>query len=77
VILPAEMIKNFSQLVLFTEIHVFGEERILLNESGLTTPLTLQVFNDQHQDLQISINYKIDEVPGFEYVLSEVTKAER
>lgn len=59
-------IEALPQLVILTDIQVFGNDKIYFNESGLTIPMMLKKTNMIPQDCQVTISYKIDEVPGFE-----------
>lgn len=69
--LPKESLETHSSLAILTEIVTFGAEKLSLNESGLCTPIILTRFSKgQNLDKQVSIYYKIDKVPGFEYTIS-------
>ncbi len=61
--LPYETVKKYAHLVIFTDIQVFGNQWITLNNSGLTTPWIIR--NTQHleEDDLISLTYKIDQHP--------------
>lgn len=63
-------IQLFPQLVILTDIQVFGEEKIYFNQSGLTIPMNLKRFDVPMQDCSVKIAYKIDDVPGFEFAIS-------
>jgi len=67
--LPIEQMDEFNQLVILTEIQVFGEDRIGFNESGLTTPLILEDLSGQQEELTVNIRYCVNEDPGIEYQL--------
>lgn len=69
--LSKQSLKTHNSLAILTEIVTFGEEKLSLNESGLCTPIILTHFSkEQTADKHISIFYKIDTVPGFEYTIS-------
>lgn len=67
-IIQGSMLKNFNQVVLFTEIQVYKDTKINYNESGLTIPLRVM---DVEQALKIPITintqYKISDHPKLEY----------
>lgn len=70
-VLPKEQINRFPQLSMLTDIQVFGNEKLVLNQCSLTMPVRLNSFSEtETDDHQIEIGYKIDEVPGFDYVIS-------
>jgi predicted nucleic acid-binding protein len=69
-VLPKEQINRFPQLSMLTEIQVFGNEKLVLNQCSLTMPVRLNSFSEtEADDRHIEIGYKIDEVPGFDYVI--------
>lgn len=69
-LLPKEQIRDFPQLSILTDIQVFGDEKIILNQCSLTTVIKLKAFSETEEDDHcIDIAYKIDEVPGFDYVI--------
>lgn len=73
--LPERRPEHFDQLVLLTEIHVYGENHIRFNESGLTVPWILHPLPAQLQtDLSVKTQYVIDGDPGirFEVLKSSV-----
>lgn len=56
---------QFETLALITRITVFGNNKIQINESGLTSPILLNVFNNLTTEKKINISYKIDKEPGY------------
>jgi predicted RNA methylase len=65
--LKIEHLKEFNQLTVLTEIQVFGEDRIGINESGLTIPLILEDLSGHQKGLTLNIRYTVNEEPGIEY----------
>lgn len=63
---------NTVQPVLFTEVQVYKDERLLINESGLTTPKTLHLNGiSEGKPICIKTRYKIDKEPKLEYEILE------
>ncbi|MCE4565290.1 hypothetical protein INQ51_13315 [Maribellus sp. CM-23] len=66
--LEKHVLKDYSQLVLLTEIKVFCNERINLNESGLTTPLIIDnIPENVNQSITVLSQYKICTEPKLDY----------
>ena len=66
--LEKHALKNYSQLVLLTEIKVFCNERINLNESGLTTPHIIDnIPENVTQSITVLSQYKISAEPKLDY----------
>lgn len=65
--IPNKSASKFRELVVRTEITVFDDTEILINESGLTTPLILDDLPKATEDLCVKIHYKVDKKPGLEY----------
>ncbi|CAM3877373.1 hypothetical protein [Flavobacterium jumunjinense] len=63
-VLPKEA-TQFETLVLITRMTIFGDNKIKINESGLTVPIIIQVFNNQTTEKKFKISYKIDSEPGY------------
>ncbi len=61
---------QFDQLVLLTDIRVYGDERILTNQSGLTVPLLLHEFRDD-RPVKIHFAYRIASGIGFDYTFDQ------
>ena len=55
----------FDSLVLLTRMTIFGEEKIQLNQSGLTVPITLDLLANHKEEKTFTISYKIDSEPGY------------
>lgn len=70
-LIKEELEQERMQPVLFTEVQVYKDERLLVNESGLTTPKDL-LGNGvaEGQAMQIKSRYKIDKEPKLEYEIS-------
>ncbi|MEL6557850.1 MAG: hypothetical protein AAFQ94_06665 [Bacteroidota bacterium] len=63
-----DQLENAHHLFLITEIQTYGEERIIVNESGLTVPTYLQSINEnQSKDLFIESQYMISDEPRLNY----------
>ncbi len=59
----AELFKN---LVMITRITVFDQDKILLNESGLTLPISIKRFEKVAEEMTLKTRYIMDEKPRFE-----------
>jgi len=55
----------YETLLLVTRITVFGDEIILINESGLTVPIFLDEFSNLKKEKTFKISYKVDTEPGY------------
>ena len=66
-IIEGKKLKGFSQLVLMTEIQIYEDEKIGIDESGLTTPITMKDISDLKDSLSIHTQYKISSHPELEY----------
>lgn len=63
--------QEYRHLAILTSIHIFDNEWIHFNESGLTIPKILFDVTQQDQSLnKVSLNYKITETPHYTYTLS-------
>ena len=70
-ILELEELKGFSQLVLLTKIQVYKDEKIEINESGLTTPIIIKdIPSDLKDSITITTQYKISSQPELEYEIT-------
>lgn len=66
--LEKHTLKDYSQTVLLTEIKVFRNERINLNESGLTTPLIINNIPENiNQSITVLSQYQISTEPKLDY----------
>ena len=66
-----EKLSNFNQLLIITEIQVYKDEKILINESGLTTPIVIQELSDNPSgSLLIDTQYQISSEPKLEYKIT-------
>lgn len=73
--IPRTMLDRYQQLAVFTDIQVFGEEKIGFNESGLTFPLILESLAHMvNHEIQVKIRYKVDKDPGIQYDISPLYK---
>lgn len=59
----------FDQLAVFTQIHIYGDQFLRINESQLALPLILQPL-EPGRFQTVKVNYKVDADPGIEYQLS-------
>ena len=55
----------FETVMLATRITVFENEKIQLNESGLTTPIFIDRLSDLKEKKIVKISYKVDAEPGY------------
>ncbi|PHS08109.1 MAG: hypothetical protein COA88_07385 [Kordia sp.] len=66
-IIEREKLVGFNELVLITEIQVFKDIKIILNESGLTTPKSIKDISENHQGtININSQYVIGTSPKFD-----------
>lgn len=66
--LNIEDMKNFQQLVLFTDIQIFNDVKLELRQSGLTTPIILENLDHlKTADRSIKIRYVVDSEPRMDY----------
>jgi len=57
-----------GQLVIFTEIQIYEDEKLTINESGLTLPIIIQELNNKmREDQVLRIGYEIGTNPGLKY----------
>lgn len=68
--IPQKHLQTFNQLSVFTEITVWQEESITVNQSALTLPLILEDLSQESRDRQINIRYTIEQNPGIKYELT-------
>lgn len=66
--LPESIRKNDGMLAISTSIHVFGNEKIEWNESGLTVPKILAPMLDVRDQDSINLRYSLDPEPGFQII---------
>ncbi|WP_343329532.1 hypothetical protein [Polaribacter staleyi] len=70
-IIGNEKLKEFDQLVIITEIQVYKNEKIGINESGLTTPIYIKdIPNNLNGPIIIDTQYKISSEPKLEYKIT-------
>jgi hypothetical protein len=66
VTIPSAPEQQYTQLVLCTYIHVFGQHSLGFNESGLTIPHILRITDSfKKYPLCFLFRYQIDNNPGF------------
>lgn len=67
-VIKNETLKDFNQLLLITEIQVYKNEKIAINESGLTTPITINNIPENIKGpITIDTKYQISYEPKLEY----------
>lgn len=67
-IIEEKELEYFNEIVLITEIKVYNDVKIGVNESGLTTPIILKDISSQKSDsVIINTQYKISSQPELEY----------
>ena len=59
--------EEYNLLTVLTEIRIFGNTLIKVNESGLTVPLIIEDMKNLTSKTSIEITYKVDKVPGIEF----------
>jgi predicted RNA methylase len=70
-VIDSKKLKGFNQLVIITEIQVYKNEKIVLNESGLTTPLFIQEIPENLKgSIIIDTQYQIASEPKLEYKIT-------
>jgi predicted RNA methylase len=70
-IIEEKKLRGFSQLLLLTEIQVYKDEKIGINESSLTTPITIKdIPNNLKDSITINTQYKISSQPELEYEIT-------
>jgi predicted RNA methylase len=63
--LTPELTAGYNHLAILTEIQVFEEERLYINESGISLPLMLNdIEHINNKKITIKLQYKIDAEPG-------------
>jgi len=73
-IIEPEKLKEFDRIAIITEIQVYKDEKIRLNDSGLTTPIFIKEIPENLQSsITIDTEYTISAVPNLNY---QVTLAE-
>lgn len=71
-IISKDKIERFNSLVIITEIQTFKDEKIHINESGLTTPIIIKDLSIKPQgSLKIDTQYIISSEPKLEYTIKE------
>ena len=69
--LPEDLKENYTNLVILTNIEVYGDEEITYNQSSLTLPEVLtDVSYKAENKNEIAIRYELEPIPRFEYELS-------
>ncbi|QXP59828.1 hypothetical protein [Olleya sp. HaHaR_3_96] len=70
-VIESEKLKGFDQLVIITEIQVYKDEKIGVNDSGLTTPICIQNIPEHLKDsVIIDTQYQISSEPKLEYKIT-------
>ena len=65
-ILKLEEQEPTPSIGIFTEIQVFGNNFITLNESGLTIPKIIKAIDNKTKEMHLSLQYKINPIPHWE-----------
>jgi hypothetical protein len=64
--------KGYHYCSLFTEIQVFGNQKLTINQSGLTIPHFLFALNDlEPKGLNLSFQYETGSRPGFRFTITK------
>ncbi len=67
-VISHDVLRDFDQLLLLTEIQVYKDEKIAINQSGLTTPIILdQIPKGIKEKITIETQYTISSNPKLEY----------
>lgn len=70
-VIGVEKLKNYDQLVIITEIHVYKNEKIGINQSGLTTPICIQdIDDDLKEPIQVETQYEVSSEPKLDYKIT-------
>lgn len=70
--LPSELTAGYDHLIILTEIHIFGNEKLAVNESGLTIPLILDnIENIRDKKITVKLQYEIGAEPGLHHSISQ------
>lgn len=70
-VIEKERVNGFNQIVLITEIQVYKDEKIQINDSGLTTPITIINVSDCHKDtIIVNTQYKLSNEPKLEFEIA-------
>lgn len=69
-VIKNDEVVKFNQVLFITEIDVFDNEKISINDSGLTTPIILEdIPHDLKNDITVNTQYIITSEPTLEYTL--------
>ena len=60
-----EMLVGYNQLAITTEIITFKNEKLTINDSGLTIPFTITYLDDK-KIKSVNTQYKVNEQPGLD-----------
>ncbi|MDG1327529.1 MAG: hypothetical protein P8P41_03680, partial [Flavobacteriaceae bacterium] len=60
-----EMLVGYNQLAITTEITTFKNEKLTINDSGLTIPFTI-TYLDNKKIKSVNTQYKVNEQPGLD-----------
>ena len=60
-----EMLVGYNQLAITTEITTFKNEKLTINDSGLTIPFTITYLDDK-KIKSVNTQYKVNEQPGLD-----------
>lgn len=72
IMLPMDKMSLYDNVALLTRITVFENEKIAINESGLTIPILLKKEIDLKTTQKFTIQYKIDKQPGYIILKDEI-----
>jgi predicted RNA methylase len=71
IIIDPKKRQEFNQLAILTEIQVYKDETILINQSGLTTPIFIKdIPKNSKETITIDTQYQISSVPKLEYQIT-------
>jgi len=66
--IPAEVADGYPDLYLLTDIMIYNQERLLIDESPLTMPLKLTSVS-QHRPTEIKFQYHTGKKPGIQFTM--------
>lgn len=69
-VIEADKLEGYCQLFMITEIQVYKDDKININESGLTTPLRLMDITSTMESITIDTHYEISAEPKLEYKIT-------
>jgi predicted RNA methylase len=69
VVLQVPASETHNRLDLFTEINIYGEEKLTTYNCSLTMPFAVCKLENQKEDVKITFEYVMSDNPGFAYTI--------